>query len=178
LQSCSVDMYTCNRTRAAHCFQTFFESVRLSFPCLCQHWRNVSIYKFHQLAGLECYRDVSATSRLPRNTTGKPPSTHLLLACPPVLLLVVAIGQLRILVYWKSQWVSFETIEFDTPAQPVLKIRLSLRFSSAPSAFLESPPLHAPVVGFILDQELCSCSGYFFVFRHCEKNWGWTCWSR
>jgi hypothetical protein len=33
------------------------------------------------------------------HTTGKPPSTHLLLARPPVLLVVVTVGQLRILVY-------------------------------------------------------------------------------
>jgi hypothetical protein len=69
-----------------------------------------------------------------RHTTGKPPSTHLLLACSPVLLLVVAVGQLRILVYGKVNWASIHAIESDKPAQPVLKIRLSLRTSSAPSA--------------------------------------------
>jgi hypothetical protein len=56
-----------------------------------------------------------------------------------------------------------EALDCSVPAQPVLKILLPLRISSAYS-LLPYLRLHTPVVGFVIDQELRSCSVGLVLF--------------
>jgi hypothetical protein len=99
--------YTRSITHSTRHHQTSFESVLLSFPCLCQHCLNVSIYILRQLKYstwpdvnivVVCRQHLGLRSHTPRFRNSSR-ATHLLLARPPILLLVVAVRQFHILDY-------------------------------------------------------------------------------
>jgi hypothetical protein len=92
-----------------------------------------------------CFGNISASEAA---GAGKHPSTHLLLASSPVLLLVVAVGQFRILIYQEGQLTSFETSEqlhtcaacAEDPLVPAS--RQLVRSSRAPPLDRTSHPVH------------------------------------
>ena len=86
--------------------------VRLSLPCLFQHARNMAICPRQLAMQYACC------------------TTHLRFARTPILLLVVAVGELRVLIWERESALlagngGGEGMQ-RIPAQPVLKMRLSL----------------------------------------------------
>jgi hypothetical protein len=94
---------------------------------------------------------------------------HLILAQPPVFLLVVTIIHLRILHYVLLNWHPgiLDPGSLDSPAQPVLKIRLSLGELSVWDLSLGKAL--SPVIWLIIVLGCCGLLWIAFRFRHFSR---------